>query len=401
MAAFEYKAVDHFGKKVQGRIEASNDDDLELRLTRMGLDLINFRSAQKNRFIGGRNRVDRPELVTFCFHLEQLTRAGVAILDALADLRDSVPNPRFRDVLSALIEDIEGGKNLSGALSGFPQVFSPVFVSLIAAGEQSGKLPEILRELTESLKWQDELAAQTKKIVLYPAFVGTVIIGVMAFMMIYLVPQLVGFITSMGAEIPLHTRALIFVSDVVSRFWYVFLVLPPLMFFTIRYWARNSSAGRYRVDRWKLNAPAVGPIYKKIILSRFTSNFALLYKAGVTVLDCIRMGENLVGNAVVAEALQRVRHQISEGVALTTSFENTGLFPPLVVRMFRVGESSGQLDVSLENVSYFFNRDVRESIERVQALIEPVLTVILGAMLGWVMLSVLGPVYDMLGKVTR
>jgi len=401
MAAFEYKAVDHFGKTVSGRIEASNDDDLELRLTRMGLDLVNFRQARNSRYTGSRNRVDRAELVTFCFHLEQLTRAGVAILDALADLRDSVPNPRFRDVLSATIEDIEGGKTLSGALAGFPHVFSPVFVSLIAAGEQSGKLPEILRELTESLKWQDELAAHTKKIIMYPAFVGTVIIGVMAFMMIYLVPQLVGFITSMGTEIPLHTKALIYVSDFVSRFWYLFLILPPVLFFGIRYWARNSSAGRYRVDHWKLNAPAVGPIYKKIILSRFTSNFALLYKAGVTVLDCIRMGESLVGNAVIAEALQRVRHQISEGVALTASFENTGLFPPLVVRMFRVGESSGELDSSLENVSYFFNRDVRESIERVQSLIEPVLTVVLGAMLGWVMLSVLGPVYDMLGEVTR
>ncbi|VAW78151.1 Type II secretory pathway, component PulF / Type IV fimbrial assembly protein PilC [hydrothermal vent metagenome] len=401
MAAFEYKAVDHFGKTVLGRIEASNDDDLELRLTRMGLDLVNFRTARNNTFFSGRGRVDRPELVTFCFHLEQLTRAGVAILDALADLRDSVPNPRFRDVLSAIIEDIEGGKNLSGALAGFPHVFDPVFVNLIAAGEQSGKLPEILRELTESLKWQDELAAHTKKIIMYPAFVGVVILGVMAFMMIYLVPQLVGFITSMGAEIPIHTKALIFVSDIVSRFWYLFLVTPPLLFYSVRYWARHSSAGRYKVDLWKLNAPAIGTIYKKIILSRFTSNFALLYKAGISVLDCIRMGETLVANAVIAEALQRVRRQISEGVALTASFENTGLFPPLVVRMFRVGESSGALDRSLENVSYFFNRDVRESIERVQALIEPVLTVILGAMLGWVMLSVLGPVYDMLGKITR
>lgn len=401
MAAFEYKAVDHFGKTVLGRIEASNDDDLELRLMRMGLDLVNFRAARNNQFFSARNRVDRPELITFCFHLEQLTRAGVAILDALGDLRDSVPNPRFRDVLSAIIEDIEGGKNLSGALAGFPHVFDPIFVNLIAAGEQSGKLPEILRELTESLKWQDELASHTKKIVMYPAFVGVVILGVMAFMMIYLVPQLVGFITSMGAEIPIHTKALIFVSNIVSRFWYLFLIAPPLLFFGVRYWARHSSTGRYRVDLWKLNAPAIGTIYKKIILSRFTSNFALLYKAGVTVLDCIRMGETLVGNAVIAEALQRVRRQINEGVTLTASFENTGLFPPLVVRMFRVGESSGALDRSLENVSYFFNRDVRESIERVQALIEPVLTVILGAMLGWVMLSVLGPVYDMLGEVTR
>ncbi|MFZ0469633.1 MAG: type II secretion system F family protein, partial [Thiogranum sp.] len=173
------------------------------------------------------------------------------------------------------------------------------------------------------------------------------------------------------------------------------------VFFGLRYWARHSLNGRYQIDRLKLRLPPVGPIYQKIMLARFTSNFGLLYHAGVTVLDCIRMGESLVGNSVVAEALQRVRKQIGEGVGLTASFENTGLFPPLVLRMLKVGEGSGALDTALENVSYFYNRDVRESIERVQTLIEPTLTLVLGAMLGWVMLSVLGPIYDMLGSVTR
>jgi type IV pilus assembly protein PilC len=401
MATFEYKAMDSLGKLVLGRIEASNDDDLELRLTRMGLDLITFRSAGKHRLGWRKRQVGRPELVTFCFHLEQLTRAGVPILDGLRDLRDSVNNQRFREVISALVEDIQGGKTLSQALAAFPGIFTPVFVSLITAGEESGMLPDVLKRLSESLKWQDELASHTRKIIMYPAFVGTVIIGVIVFLMVYLVPQLVGFIQNMGEEIPAHTRALIFVSDLVRNYWYVLLATPVSVFFGLRYWARHSSNGRYQVDRAKLRMPPVGPIYQKIIMARFTSNFALLYHAGVTVLDCIRMGESLVGNSVLAEALQRVRRQISEGVGLTASFENTGLFPPLVVRMLKVGEGTGALDTALENVSYFYNRDVRESIERVQTLIEPAMTVILGAMLGWVMLSVLGPVYDMLGSVTR
>lgn len=401
MSAFEYKAVDGDGKTVLGRIEASNDDDLELRLTRMGLDLIHHKPAKGNRFSLRRSHVGRAELVTFCFHLEQLSRAGVPILESLADLRDSIQNQRFREVISSVIEDIQGGKTLSQALAVFPSIFNPIFVSLVAAGEEGGMLADVLKRLTESLKWQDELAANTKKIVMYPAFVGIVVLGVFGFMMVYLVPQLINFIQSMGEEIPMHTRALIVVSDVVTNYWYILLTLPFAIFFGLRYWARHSTNGRYQIDRIKLITPPVGPIYQKIILARFTSNFALLYKAGVTVLDCIRMGETLVGNSVVAEALQRVRKQIGEGVGLTSSFENTGLFPPLVLRMMKVGESSGALDTSLENVSYFYNRDVRESIERVQALIEPALTIVLGALLGWVMLSVLGPLYDMLGKVTR
>jgi type IV pilus assembly protein PilC len=205
----------------------------------------------------------------------------------------------------------------------------------------------------------------------------------------------------MGGEIPGHTQALLFVSGIIINYWYVLLVVPLAGFFGLRYWAHNTTNGRYQIDRLKLKLLPVGPIYQKIILARFTSNFALLYAAGVTVLDCIRMGEDLVNNKVVAEALQRVRKQIGEGVGLTASFQNTGLFPPLVLRMLKVGEGSGALDTALENVSYFYNRDVRESIERVQTLIEPTLTLVLGVMLGWVMMSVLGPVYDMLGEVTR
>ncbi len=401
MSAFEYKAVDSYGKTVLGRIEASNDDDLELRLNRMGLDLIDFKAARNNSFSLRRNHVGRPELVTFCFHLEQLSKAGVPILDSLRDLRDSITNQRFREVISSVIEDIEGGKTLSQALATFPSIFGPIFVSLIAAGEESGTLAVVLERLTESLKWQDELASQTKKIVMYPAFVGVVVLSVIVFLMVYLVPELVGFIQNMGESIPAHTRALIFVSGFITDYWYILLAAPFVIFFGMRFWARYSKNGRYQIDRLKLRLLPVGPIYQKIILARFTSNFALLYKAGVTVLDCIRMGEALVGNSVIAEALQRVRRQIGEGVGLTASFENTGLFPPLVLRMLKVGESSGALDTSLENVSYFYNRDVRESIERVQTMIEPTLTLILGAMLGWVMMSVLGPIYDILGKVTR
>jgi len=234
MSAFEYKAMDGSGKTVLGRIDASNDDDLELRLTRMGLDLITARPAAKRRLRWQRGQVGRPELVTFCFHLEQLARAGVPIMDALRDLRDSVNNQRFREVISSLLEDIEGGKTLSQALARFPGFFSPVFVSLISAGEESGMLPDVLRRLTESLKWQDELASHTRKIIMYPAFVGVVITGVIVFLMVYLVPQLVGFIQNMGEEVPAHTRALIFVSDIVINYWYLLLVTPFAVFFGLR-----------------------------------------------------------------------------------------------------------------------------------------------------------------------
>jgi len=401
MLAFEYKAIDSLGNRVIGRIQANNDADLEARLERMGLDLIRYHRERSRRSLFGASKVQRRELINFCFQLEQLARAGVPLLESLRDLRDSITHPRFKEVVSTVIEDIAGGNTLSQALERFPALFNPVFVNLVKAGEHSGTLPEVLRRLTESLKWQDELAAHTKKIVMYPAFVAVVVLSVMMFLMIYLVPQLVAFIEGMGKAIPFHTRMLIAVSRFVAQYWYAILLLPPAAFFMIRYRARTSPRVRLVVDRWKLKLWPVGPIYERILLARFTGNFALLYRAGVTVLDSIAIGKHLVQNNVIENALEQVSVQVSEGEGLTSSFENTGLFPALVVRMLRVGEQSGALDVALENVSYFYNRDVKELIDRVQAMIEPTLTVVLGLLLGWVMLSVLGPIYDMLGQITR
>ncbi len=401
MLAFEYKAIDSLGNRIIGRIQANNDADLESRLERMGLDLIRYRPAQSRRALFGRAKIQRRELIAFCFQLEQLARAGVPILESLRDLRDSITHPRFRDVVSALLEDIEGGQTLSQAMERFPSLFNQVFVNLVRAGEHSGMLPEVLRRLTESLKWQDELAAHTKKIIMYPAFVGIVVLSVMMFLMMYLVPQLVSFIENMGKSVPLQTRMLIGVSRFVADYWYAILLAPPAAFFLIRHRARTNERMRLLVDRWKLRVWPVGPVYQRILLARFAGNFALLYRAGVTVLDGIGIGERVVQNKVIEKALERVRLQVRDGEGLTASFENTGLFPALVIRMLRVGEQTGGLDVALENVSYFYNRDVKESIDRVQALIEPTLTVILGLLLGWVMLSVLGPIYDMLGQITR
>src|SRR5256886_8257360 len=172
----------------------------------MELDLVlGAPSSMRSRLIGG-GKVTRQDLINFCFHLEQLASAGVPIMEGLADLRESVENPRFREVVSGMIESIEGGRNLSQALAEYPEVYGRVFVSLVRSGEQTGKLPEVLRSLSESLKWEDELAAQTKKLLMYPAFVGSVVLLVTFFLMVYLVPQMTGFIRNMGQDIPLQTR---------------------------------------------------------------------------------------------------------------------------------------------------------------------------------------------------
>jgi len=399
MPLFSYKAIDANGKSVTGRVEAVNLFDLEQRLGRMGLDLVTGgQSSQRSRLIGG-SGVGRQDLINFCFHLEQLASAGVPVLEGLVDLRESLEQPRFREVVSGLVESIEGGRSLSQALAEFPEVFSKVFVSLVRAGEQTGKLPDVLKSLTESLKWEDELSEQTKKLLMYPLVVGGIVLGVTFFLMIYLVPQMAGFIRNMGQDVPLQTRILIATSSFFVNYLWAILIAPFATWGGLTFAVKSNPAIAYAVDRYKITIPMLGPILRKIILSRFASSFAMMYSSGITVLDAIRSCEEIMGNRPLEYALRTAGQQIAEGKNVTAAFQDIGLFPPLVIRMLRIGENTGALDRALLNVTYFYNREVRDGIGRLQAMIQPAMTVVLGLILGWIMLSVLGPVYDAISKM--
>ena len=399
MALYIYKAIDPRGKSITGQIDAVNMIDLEVRLQRIDLDLVRCSLASKRGLTFRSESVKRSELINFCFHLEQMLIAGVPLVECLTDIRSSVDNSRFAEVLAGVIESIQGGENLSAALSNYPNIFNPVFCSLISSGEQTGRLPEVLHRSIETLKWEDELSTQTRRLMIYPAFVGGIVLIVVLFLMLYLVPQMVGFIRGMGGELPLHTQILIATSNFFSRYWWLILGIPPATILTVHLWANARPDFKLKIDRVKLAIPIIGPVLQKIILSRFATTFALMYSSGITVIDAMRSAQQGAGNMAVGEGLRQVGQRIAEGVNITRAFDDAGLFPALVIRMLRVGESTGAMDTALLNVSYFYNREVRDSIARMQVMIEPTLTVILGVVLGWVMLSVLGPIYDTVSKV--
>ena len=399
MATFNYRAIDQTGRYAQGQIDAINEVDLEIRLERMGLDLITFRSTEKSKKAFSQNKVSNRDLVMFCFQLEQLTSAGVPMLEGLNDLRESNTNPYFQKVLGALAVDVEGGKMLSQALAEHPDVFDEVFVNLVAAGEQTGQLPAVFDNLSNTLKWQDELLGQTKRLLAYPLFVLVVVMAAVTFLMIYLVPEMVKFLNSLGQELPLNTRILIFISNAFVNYWWLILAIPIVVITGLAAYIRQSAEARYRFDYIKLKLPLTGEILHKIIMARFARYFALMYQTGIPILQAIKTCENIVGNRVIADALSRVHAQINAGDSMSDSFHNAGLFPPLVVRMIKVGENTGALDKSLLNVSYFYDRDVNEQMHKMLKLLEPALTVVLGLILAFIMMSVLGPVYDSFGKM--
>jgi len=396
MTLYLYKAIDAQGHRIKGSQGAANPIDLELHLKHRGLDLI---SAKPNTAAQHAKKVKRRDLITFFFNLDQLNRSGVPLLECLTDLHTSMDDSQFSQIIADLIKSIESGKQLSQAMSQHPSAFDKITLSLVHAGEESGKLDEVFKHLTESLKWHDEIIMQSKNVLLYPAFVGLVVIAATFFMMIYLVPQLLIFIQSMGQEIPFQTRLLLATSSLFVHYWLIIITAPFLVYAAYKGALKFNPSWQYHVDNLKLHIWPTGSVSRKVILARFANTFAMMYSSGISILDCIAHARDLADNLVIAKNLDTVIQEIESGNNLSQSFQHADIFPPLVIRMLKVGETTGQLDQALLNVSYFYDRDVKESIRKVQIMVEPTMTIVLGLILGWVMLSVLSPIYDIIGKV--
>ncbi len=399
MPLYNYKAIDVGGKFIRGSLDAGNVEDLEFRLNKMDLDLVKFKQKEHGSDLFGKNKIGRRDLINFSFYLEQLTRAGVPILEGLADLRDGEENPTFRDIITGVIEAIEGGNTFSEALGLYPKIFDDVFVSLIKVGERSGKMSEVLVDITSTLKWQDELLAKAKKIMTYPAVMGGLVFTVIMFMMIFIVPDIMSALVGLGGNIPFETRALMATSNFLVNYWYLVIGMPFVIFFTLSYFYKTSNDAKFKMDGIFLKIWLFGPISEKIKVSRFTRYFALMFASGITVLDAINMSKSVVGNSVLEDGIDRAWQQISEGGSISESFKNIGIFPPLVVRMLRVGEASGQMDKSLNNVSYFFDRDINDSIDKMEPVIQTAMMTSIGLVVMWLALSVLGPIYDTISTI--
>ena len=400
MPDYKFRTIDAAGKIRNDTMVASNPMELEKRLGSMGFDLLSYKEqskAAKNAFRS--KSISRRELINFTFHIEQLIKSGVPLIDSLKDIRDSIDYSHFTDILQTVIDDIEGGKTLSLALAEHPSIFDNVYVTLVRVGEETGQLAVVLKDLAETIRWQDELVSQTKKIMIYPIIVSVIVLLVVSFLMIYLMPQLLPFIKNIGSEIPMHTQILIDVSAIFVQYWYLIFSAPVVLYFALKMLAKNNHKIKYYIDGIKLKLWIFGPLMTKIKLARFANYFAMMYSSGITVLDALKISEMMVDNLVLEDSINKARNSISEGVIISKSFEAVGVFPSMIVRMLKVGEDTGAMDDALLNVSYFYDREVKESIDKIEPTILPILTVILGGIMMWIMMAVLGPVYDAVAGV--
>lgn len=404
MPQFSYRAINQKGRSVRGSMAAANEADLFQQLKALSMVLVDSRVQRETKSGGkiafGLRRITLRDLIQMCLHLEQLQQAGVPLIEGLADVRDSSENQRLRDVLSEINRAVTEGASLSEAFGRHPRVFGPVFTALVSAGEVSGNMHESFRQLVKHLKWQEALNQKIKKATRYPSFIIVLMLGLFFFMMGIVVPEVVGFLETMKVELPALTLSLIATSAFVQDWWWAMLAVPVATLALFLAARRSSEALAFKVDSLLLRLPVLGLILRKIALSRFSHFFAIMFQAGVPILQCLETARTVVVNRALAAAVDSVHGEMQTGTAFSAALANSGQFPSLVIRMVRIGEDSGNLATTLNNVTEFYDRDVEESVDSLVAKAEPALTVVAGGLMLWIIVGVFGPVYGNLGTIT-
>lgn len=399
MQKFVYLGINREGKRVRGDLIATNLPDAERQLAQMGVELLSLRTHEDKFSFLKRKRVSNKDIITMTFQIEQLLRSGVPLLDILNDMQASFPAGYFRDVLAGLYDSMLNGATFAEALSRYPDEFNEVYISLVAIGEKTGQLELILHDLGVNMRWQDELESKAKKIMVYPSIVFSVVMLVITFLMMFLVPELVKFIESMGQELGFLTLSLIAVSNYFVHYWHITVVSAIGLFIGFKLLMYRSDVFRKRVHQWQLEMPLVGSILFKLKIARMTSTMAIMYAAGVSLQQIISMAGKVVGNDYLFDHLKEVERLILDGNSIANSFTSVNIFPPLILKLIKVGETTGRMDEALRNISYFYDREAKELIEKVEPAIEPIITLILAVLVAWVMMATLGPVYDIMGNI--
>lgn len=398
MATYKYSAINDMGRTIRGAVMAENELDLEARLKELGLDLIDAREA-KVRKTSSSGKVSVKDLIIMCMHLEQLDRAGVPLHEAIADVRESAESPRLRDVLTGVFESLKTGKSFSQSLAAYPRVFNDVFVGLIAAGEKTGNLASSFIHLGEHLKWSAELKRKVKKATRYPIVLLIVLSLVITVLMLVTVPKMLDFIVSQGFDIPIHTRALIAFSHAFQDYWYLIFGVPIGTFFVVMFSYRLSESFAYKIDGLILKVPLIGPVIRKIDMARFVHFFAVMFNSGIDVVESLESAKGVVSNRVLKESVELVKTNVTDGNSITASLRLSNQFPNLVVRMFKVGEDSGNMNDALENINFFYDREVNDAVDGLIGSIQPIMTIVMGGMIFWIIAAVFGPLYSSFSKM--
>ncbi|MFH1725249.1 MAG: type II secretion system F family protein [Elusimicrobiota bacterium] len=401
MPTFAYRARESSGKEITGVLDAPKQDEAVRKLKSQALVVIEIGEQTespidkiKNAIGLGKPAVGSKDLVLFSRQLSTLVSAGVPIVQSLTILEEQQENPTFRSVLGEVRGDIEAGLSISDALKKHPDAFPEVYTAMIRAGELGGILDTILERLSGFLESAEALKAKVKSAMMYPAIVLTICGVVTIFLLTCVIPTFKTIFESFGKELPMPTQVLMDISDALISKWYMIFITPVALFFGFKKFYRTPN-GRKLVDSKVLNAPIFGILLKKVAVAKFCRTLGTLIKSGVPIMQGLETVAATAGNVIIEAAVLDARESIREGGRLADPLKKSGLFPAMVTQMIGVGEETGSLDQMLSKIADFYDQEVDTAVKGLTSMIEPIVIVVMGVVIGSIVIAMFMPMFEM------
>ena len=401
MPVYEYKALDKKGKPLKGILDADSEAVVRSRLRAAGNYPVEIKKSRQGVRTAGKatpsflsQRVRQQEIAAFTRQLATLLGAGIPLVSALAGLVEQTGNTTFKKNIAHIKDFVNEGGSLTNALSLYPQLFSSIYTNMVRAGEASGTLDVVLERLADVAEEQGALRGRLKAALVYPLFMAIIGVGILVVLITYIVPNITQVFVDMKQALPWPTLFLIWLSDVVKSYWWLLLLLAMALVVAFRA-ALATEQGSRLWDLLRLKAPLIGPVSRKIILARFASTLSSLLGSGVDLITSLQIARSLLNNIHFVEVVDEAIEQINKGRSMTGALSPSPWFPPMFVQMLGVGEQSGELEGMLAKVSTAYEREVESAILAMTALLEPLLIVAMGAAVGFIVLSILLPIFAM------
>lgn len=409
MPIYEYKGINARGKAQNGVLDADSPRSLKERLLKDGVFLseyIETRGGAETRRAGQQQAGSREVKLTFLQsvkilevaevtrQLATLVRSGIQVVDAISAISEQLENPLFKKILSEVKRNVSEGSTLANALKRHPKVFSDLYVNMVASGESSGTLDVVFERLAEVTESQVRLRSKLTSALVYPVIMLGLSFVIVLGMMIFVIPKMTELLEQMGKDLPGVTKFLIAMSDLVRNWWPLLLILAAGAFLLFNRW-RRSEKGRPKWDRWTLGFPIFGKLFREMGVARFSRTLSTLLAAGVPILNALTIVQNVIGNLVLAKVVEQAREAVKEGQPIAEALKRSKEFPPMVVHMISVGERSGQLEQMLTNVANSYELQAEQKVSRLTAVLEPLMIVMMGLVVGFMVISIILPMMDM------
>ncbi len=398
MPLFEYKGKTLGGAAVSGELKAKSKADLQriLRSNKILITSIGRKSSQINLRL--RRRIKKIHISRFTRQFATMIGAGLPMVQCLEILSQQSESPELREVIGKVKQSVQSGSTLADALSRHKKAFDDLYVSMVDAGEIGGALDQILLRLATYREKADALVRKVRGALVYPAVIVTVAIGVTFIMLTYIVPVFAKMFEGLGAELPAPTQMVLKLSAFLRNNVLTGAILLILLFVFYR-WYSKTDKGRLLIDKFKLKAPLLGSLLRKTAISRFTRTLGTLISSGVSILDALEITAKTAGNRVIQDAIKRSVVSIAEGETITHPLKETGVFPPMVTQMISVGEKTGGLDDMLQKIADFYDEEVDAAVAALTSIIEPVIIVVMGAVIGGILIAMYLPMFEIIGKI--